>query len=157
MFSVLLPYGVHHQARPPEQAVALPAPLHRVIGAGVLVIENDPSALDAMRELLRTWQCRVVAADSLENAIPQLALLEGAPDVLVADYHLDEGRTGLDALTALQPLFDHPVPGIIITADRSDAVLNAVREAGFHLLNKPLKPARLRSLLAHLTAAGARN
>jgi PAS domain S-box-containing protein len=157
MFSVLLPYGVHHQARPQEQAVALPAPLHRVIGAGVLVIENDQSALDAMRELLRTWQCRVVAAESLENALPQLRLLERAPDVLVADYHLDDGRTGLDALTALQPLFDHPVPGIIITADRSDAVLNAVREAGFHLLNKPLKPARLRSLLAHLTAAGARN
>ena len=157
MFSVLLPYGVHHQARPQEQTVALPAPLHRVIGAGVLVIENDQSALDAMRELLRTWQCKVVAADSLENAIPQLGLLERAPDVLVADYHLDEGRTGLDALLALQPLFDHPVPGIIITADRSDAVLNAVREAGFHLLNKPLKPARLRSLLAHLTAAGARS
>jgi CheY-like chemotaxis protein len=157
MFSVTLPYGVHHQARPHEQNLALPAPLHRVIGAQVLVIENDQSALDAMRELLRTWQCKVVAADSLENAIPQLGTLDRPPDVLVADYHLDDGRTGLDALSTLQPLFSHSVPGIIITADRSDAVHNAVREAGFHLLNKPLKPARLRSLLAHLTATGARN
>ncbi len=157
MFSVTLPYGVHHQARPHEQSLALPAPLHKVIGAQVLVIENDQSALDAMRELLRTWQCRVVAADSLENAIPQLGTLDGPPDVLVADYHLDENRTGLDALSTLQPLFPHRVPGIIITADRSDEVHNAVREAGFHLLNKPLKPARLRSLLAHLTVAGARN
>ncbi len=156
MFSVTLPYGVHHQARPHEQNLALPAPLHRVIGAQVLVIENDQSALDAMRELLRTWQCKVLAADSLENAIPQLGTLDRPPDVLVADYHLDDGRTGLDALSTLQPLFSHSVPGIIITADRSDAVHNAVREAGFHLLNKPLKPARLRSLLAHLTAAGAR-
>lgn len=157
MFSVTLPYGVHHQARPHEQSLALPAPLHRVIGAQVLVIENDQSALDAMRELLRTWQCKVVAADSLENAIPQLGTLDRPPDVLVADYHLDDGHTGLDALSTLQPLFSHSVPGIIITADRSDAVHNAVREAGFHLLNKPLKPARLRSLLAHLTATGARN
>jgi len=156
MFSVTLPYGVHHQARPHEQGIALPAPLHRVIGAQVLVIENDVAALDAMRELLRTWQVKVVAADSLENAIPQLGTL-GVPNVMVADYHLDEGRTGLDALSTLRALFPHPVPGIIITADRSDEVHNAVREAGFHLLNKPLKPARLRSLLAHLTAAGARN
>ncbi len=154
MFSVTLPYGIHHQARPHEQSIALPAPLHRVIGAGVLVIENDRSALDAMRELLRSWQCKVVAADSLENAIPQVGALGKPPDVVVADYHLDEGRTGLDALLTLQPLFERPVPGIIITADRSDAVHNAVREAGYHLLNKPLKPARLRSLLAHLTATG---
>jgi len=40
---------------------------------------------------------------------------------------------------------------VIITADRSDEVLNAVRAEGYHLLNKPLKPARLRSLLAHFT------
>lgn len=157
MFSVTLPFGVHHQARPHEQGIALPAPLHRVIGAQVLVIENDVSALDAMRELLRTWQVKVMAADSLENAIPQIGTLGQPPDVMVADYHLDEGRTGLDALSTLRALFSHPVPGIIITADRSDAVHNAVREAGFHLLNKPLKPARLRSLLAHLTASGGRN
>ena len=156
MFSVTLPYGVHHQARPHEQGLPLPAPLHRVIGAQVLVVENDQSALDAMQELLRSWQCKVVAAESLNGAISRLGSLTRPPDVVIADYHLNYDVTGLDVLAAIQPLFDRPLPGIIVTADRSDEVHNAIREAGYHLLNKPLKPARLRSLLAHLTPVEAR-
>jgi len=95
----------------------------------------------------------VIAADGAEAALAQLRRRNQIPNVLLADYHLDHDATGLQALSAIQALYPQPLPAVIITADRSDEMQSAVREAGYHLLNKPLKPARLRSLLAHLATA----
>jgi hypothetical protein len=39
---------------------------------------------------------------------------------------------------------------LIITADRSAEVLKLVQGRGFHLLQKPIKPAKLRALMSHL-------
>jgi CheY-like chemotaxis protein len=40
------------------------------------------------------------------------------------------------------------LPAILITADRSPAVREAARAQGVQVLNKPLKPAALRAMLA---------
>ena len=40
----------------------------------------------------------------------------------------------------------------IVTADASDALAQAARAAGIELMRKPVKPAQLRALLAHLLA-----
>ena len=44
------------------------------------------------------------------------------------------------------------VPALIITGDTSEAVTQTARAAGVELMRKPLKPAQLRALLAHLLA-----
>jgi len=103
-----------------------------------------------MLALLQSWRCTVIAANGAEAALARLRQSNQVPDVLLADYHLDNDATGLQALSAIQALYPRPLPAVIITADRSDEMQSAVRDAGYHLLNKPLKPARLRSLLAHL-------
>ena len=71
------------------------------------------------------------------------------PDVLVLDYHLDAGDTGLDVLAALRGVLGD-VPAVVITADHSEAVRAAVHAADCHLLQKPLKPLALRALMARL-------
>ena len=70
-----------------------------------------------------------------------------APDVLIVDYHLDEGN-GLDVVTQLRWRFGASLPAILITADRSQEVRERAQEKNVHLLNKPVKPAALRALLA---------
>ncbi|ODN72226.1 response regulator [Methylobrevis pamukkalensis] len=114
-----------------------------------MVIDNDAAILAASTALLRRWSCTVTAARSPAEAIA-LARVAGGTDVILADYHLDDGRTGLDAIADLRQLAGRPVPAIVVTADHSLEVAAAVREAEAELLHKPVRPAELRALLAHM-------
>ena len=66
----------------------------------VLFIENEPAIAGAMVELLAGWSCEVVAAATAEDGLARLA--GRRPDVILSDYHLDRGRTGLEALAVLR-------------------------------------------------------
>jgi len=44
------------------------------------------------------------------------------------------------------------VPALIVTAEPSDALAAAARQGGIELMHKPVKPAELRALMAHLLA-----
>jgi CheY-like chemotaxis protein len=109
-----------------------------------------------MAALLEGWDCRVVGA---ATAAAALARLGGErPDVLIVDYHLDGGATGLAALAELDAgcvgaVPGHAVPGIVLTADHGDAARAAATAAGYPLLTKPVRPAALRALLSRLIQA----
>jgi CheY-like chemotaxis protein len=124
-------------------------------GAKVAVIDNDPSVLEAMQTLLERWDCEVLPARGFAG----LALSETQtfrPDLILADYHLDEGANGLDAVRALRSKAGSAIPAIVITADRAPAIADAVHELGCELLLKPVKPAELRALMLHLIAQATR-
>ena len=89
---------------------------------------------------------QVIKAPDL--AVALAAIEEGAivPNGLLIDYHLDHGN-GIEAIAALRARHGD-LPAILITADRSPAVRERARAEGIQLLNKPLKPAALRALLA---------
>jgi CheY-like chemotaxis protein len=105
-----------------------------------------------MRTLLTTWGCEVAAAATLQEA--SLALEAGTfrPEVIIADYHLDEGD-GLDAIRALRQMTASDLPAVLITADRTPAVREAAAALDAHVLNKPVRPAALRALLAQWRAS----
>jgi CheY-like chemotaxis protein len=117
----------------------------------VLAIDNEPSILDGIHALLGGWGCRVTTAASLEEALARLSVYENTPEVVIADYHLDEGD-GLTAITALRARLSVDVPAVLVTADRSLALRNEAHRLNIHVLNKPLKPAALRALLAQWRA-----
>src|SRR5580658_893941 len=65
-------------------------------GLKVLAIDNEPRVLEGMRVLLERWGCVVATAHGLAEAMA--ALVEfGAPDVIIADYHLD-AENGVTAI-----------------------------------------------------------
>ncbi len=150
VFSVLLPYGSPQESEVPTARFNLPAAVDRLADLSVMVVENDNAELAAMEALLQSWHCQVQVAANTAAALVQLRYSDHAPDVVIADYHLDHDDTGLQTLRTVQALYQHTIAGIVLTADRTDEIQNLVRGAGYHLLNKPLKPARLRSLLAHI-------
>jgi DNA-binding response OmpR family regulator len=71
------------------------------------------------------------------------------PDVMLVDYHLDDG-IGLAAIAEIRWKFGDHIPAVMITADRSSEVAIAAKKAGIRILHKPLKPAALRALIAQL-------
>ena len=142
--------GAARRARPvlaAEAGAAEPALAARAAAraCSVLAIDNEPRVLEGMRLLLQKWGCRVATAHGLADGARRRS--QSVPDVIIADYHLDDGD-GLAAIAALRERFGFATPAILATADRSPEVRDAAAAADVALLNKPLKPAPLRALLS---------
>jgi CheY-like chemotaxis protein len=105
-----------------------------------------------MQALLERWGCRVSVAGSSAEAREALRKGGFAPDLVIADYHLDDGQRGFDAIDVVQKEIEAAIPACIVTADRSEAVTAAAAARGLEILRKPVKPAELRSLMAYLLA-----
>ncbi|MCW8905183.1 PAS domain-containing hybrid sensor histidine kinase/response regulator [Sedimenticola sp.] len=119
-------------------------------GACILVLDNDDNILISMEALLREWNCVVYLARDQAEAIDLCKASSLRPDVILADYHLDRGQTGTDAVLAMRQCAGSEIPAAIITADYSEESGQLFQELRLPLLNKPVKPARLRALLSHL-------
>lgn len=116
--------------------------------AHVLCIDNDHTILEGMAALLTRWGISCDLAANVDEALAAATLRR--PDMILADYHLDENGTGLDALAAIRAHLAAPPPGALITADNSTELKSRARELGYALLRKPVKPAALRALIAQL-------
>ncbi|WP_417685080.1 NahK/ErcS family hybrid sensor histidine kinase/response regulator [Roseibium sp.] len=120
-------------------------------GLCVLAIDNEPDILNGMRHLLENWHCDVVTARDDVEATHKLTEAGKTPDVVVIDYHLDEG-TGIDAVVRLRWKFGARLPAILVTADRSRSVRAEAASKSIDMFNKPVKPAALRAHLARCRA-----
>jgi CheY-like chemotaxis protein len=147
-FSVELPRAEPSVAKEPGLVVA--PSVGRLGGLAVLCIDNEPAVLRGMQALLEGWGCAVTTAQNSAEAVRKLREMERAPDIILADYHLDEG-TGLHAVAVVRAEARVQAPVIVITADHSAEVQREVRVHGFALLRKPLKAAALRALMYQLT------
>lgn len=151
VFFFELPLTKSLPAAAPAAAPA-PAPATPLSGMTILAIDNEPSILEGMRALLEGWGCNVVTAGSSADAIAALKLQPTRPNVLIIDYHLDN-ENGIDAAARLRWRHGRNIPVVMLTADRSAEVREAATAKGIHVLQKPLKPAALRALLAQWQAA----
>ncbi|MFB0487455.1 signal transduction histidine kinase [Methylobacterium sp. OAE515] len=134
-------------------AAAPPAPVAtRLSGAHVLVVENDASTADALARLLQNWDARVSTFRDLAGVQAAVEAGAAAPDILVLDYHLDDGACGLEVAAFLRVGRADPLPVIVTTADHTEDVEARVVAAGAELVRKPIKPAQLRSLLTYMLA-----
>jgi two-component system CheB/CheR fusion protein len=108
----------------------------------ILVIEDDPDLRDLLRQMLVDEGYRVEDASSGHVAVDKLAAGSFRPDLVVADYNLPGGMTGLQAAARLRESL-HDLPVIILTGDISTATLQEVRRAGAVQLTKPVRPQEL--------------
>ncbi|WP_153445744.1 hybrid sensor histidine kinase/response regulator [Vibrio algicola] len=115
----------------------------------VLCIDNEAEILLGMQALLERWGCEVKTALNLQQTL-QAMKKDWYPEVVFSDYHLDNGRTGLEILQHLRNQLGDGFEGVIISADRSDEVSQAIQAQGFQLLTKPVKPLKLRAVLNRL-------
>jgi signal transduction histidine kinase len=151
MFAVELPLTAPVPATVSEPARP-PAPTTDLSGLSVLCIDNEASILEGMDTLLSGWGCTVVTAPSPREALAMLKDARTPPDVMLIDYHLDEG-TGIDAVTQLRWRFGPTVPAALVTANRSPSLREEAAARDVAVLFKPVKPAALRAFLAQQRGA----
>jgi CheY-like chemotaxis protein len=112
-----------------------------------MIIDNESAMLGSLDTLVSGWGFDVATADSAAGALPTCTDFD--PELLIVDYHLDQGRTGLELLDEVRAAGCR-APAILISADHAAEVRQAARRAGCEFLHKPIRPLALRSLIARM-------
>ncbi|MBC9249863.1 hybrid sensor histidine kinase/response regulator [Pseudomonas alcaligenes] len=139
-----------------QRQEVLPLAGEALQGARIWVLDNDAAICAGMRTLLEGWGCQVVTALSEDDLARQVDNYHAGADLLIADYHLDDGRDGVQAVTAINARRGEPLPALMVTANYSNELKQSLRELGHTLLHKPVKPLKLKTTLSHLLLQGRR-
>jgi CheY-like chemotaxis protein len=118
-------------------------------GKLVVVIDDDPLVLDGMCGVLRNWGYRVVAAPSPDAILAELGDHD-LPDLIISDYRLADGHSGIRAIDDLRASLAAPIPAFLISGDTAPERLREAQESGHHLLHKPVGPMKLRAMVSQL-------
>ena len=116
----------------------------------ILCVDNEPDILEAMNLLLDRWGCAQVMLAETQAQAAQQVLMHGTPDFVLVDYHLSDQSNGLDLMSHLDNILGTRLPAIVITADRSTELEDAVKAREYGLLRKPIRPAALRALMNNM-------
>ena len=151
VFSLDLPSGQAAAAASSERAAPVQT-TGQPSARQILLVEDDPDVRDATRMLLKVEGYRVLTASCLAEA---LALASGHAqlDLLVTDYHLSNGETGTQVITALRESLGQHLKAVLITGDTSSAVKELQRDERLRLARKPIRAEELLTLLKSLLAA----
>jgi signal transduction histidine kinase/CheY-like chemotaxis protein len=150
VFTIECPLG-----KAPRTAEALPgsakAPLGLTLqGQHIVVVEDEAAVREGLVVLLQAWGASVVSFDTVEAVRAWLTVPAAAPpDLLLVDYRLPQGTTGIDALVAIRARWaGHHLPAIVITGSSLGGHEDEAVKHDYHLLIKPVLPNKLRAMIA---------
>jgi len=151
-FSISVPLLAARSPTPEalEPPATVPDPAR---GRLIVVIDDDALVLDGMRGILLSWGCRVVTGASDTAALAQLAQEGGQPDLIISDFQLANGRTGIEAIERLRGARDAAIPAFLISGDTAPERLREASASGYQLVHKPVPPMVLRTMLNRLLKA----
>jgi PAS domain S-box-containing protein len=152
-FGIVLPAAVAHAAAPPVAAqpdrVPPQAPTPQ---REILLVEDDPAVRAATQMLLKVAGYATVTAACRSEA---LALLPRHPGIglMIADYHLANGETGPQVISAVSDRLGRPMRAILISGDTSAAVKGAAHDhRRMRIASKPVNADELLALVQELAA-----
>ena len=146
VFSVTLPLG--NEPHAPAIPAAVAAETRTTLaGRRIVVIEDERDVLEGMRLLLGGWHAEVISAASADEALTAVAHESRVPDLVIADYQLGNGANGAQAIESIRMRYGTAIPGIVVTGSITLAHRDEARAKGYHLLAKPVAPAKLRALI----------
>src|SRR3954471_13142545 len=116
----------------------------------LLIVDDDPEALEWLTELAKGEGCTVSAADSLRAARIHMSRLQ--PDVLLTDLQLPDGR-GVDLVSDIESRDSTEL--VMITGHASvESAVEALRLGATDYLVKPVDVERLKAILRRVPRAG---
>lgn len=151
-FAVLVPRGTLERSsgESANNALAEPAVGDGFDGRLVLCIDNDAQVLEGMAALTASWGCELIPAHNVEQALDILGQRGSSPHLLIADYLLDNGELGTNAVDLLRGRFGQAIPALVISSNRTTALREELKARGLSFLPKPIAPGRLRAMMSYL-------
>jgi len=153
VFTVRIPMRVvPHTGPPVAAAAAVPSSLQ---GVSVLVVDDDPQALDFVRTTLERSGADVTAAASAREGCDRF--LQRAPDVIISDLMMPD-EDGLDFIRKIRSV-EHrrgrTTPAAALTALARSEDRRRALTAGYQMhVTKPIDPSELVSTVEQLAHTG---
>jgi signal transduction histidine kinase len=116
----------------------------------VWLIDNDLNICEAMRQLLENWGCSIITAGNLADLQQQVNIFTDNADILIVDYHLEDGINGLDVAKQINQHRNLPLAVLMITANYNKSLKDEIKDHGLLLLNKPVKAIKLKTTMLYL-------
>jgi signal transduction histidine kinase len=152
VFSLQVPLGRAPRSSDAAPGPSSPAALGLTLeGRRIVVVEDELAVREGLVVLLQAWGAQVTSFEAVDAVEHWLAGgdVGPAPDLLLVDYRLPQGRTGLEALAALRAHWPRQrLPAILVTGSSLGGHEEEAVAHDFHLLIKPVLPAKLRAMIA---------
>lgn len=150
-FSLVLPASAGKRGS--GQAARSTADLAPPIGeARVLLVEDNAAVRNATALLLELEGYRVTPVSSLGEALQHVRQGNGI-DLLITDYHLNDGETGTQVIATLREILGVSLKAVLTTGDTSSAIRQLPRDPHLRITSKPIRADELLALLRSLLAA----
>jgi two-component system, sensor histidine kinase len=149
VFTIELPLGTTPRAA--RRTLPGKGPIDITLdGRLIVIVEDEPAVREGLEVLLTGWGAGIVALDSVAATEAWVAAADGAsaPALIIADYRLENGETGVAAIAAVRQRFGASVPAIVVTGSSMTGHDKEALEHDFHLLIKPVLPNKLRAMIA---------
>ena len=138
-FSITVPLGNQQLISAAEKK----APGYNAFqGKQIVILDNEQSIRQALTELLTQWGANAHSFETPEAAIAFTR--EQSVDLIISDLHLNDGKKGTDAISAIHQQSRSPIPSLLVTGDTNPATLQTAQQQGLLILHKPVRAAQLR-------------
>jgi signal transduction histidine kinase len=149
VFGLLLPAGSLDKTA--EPALDRSRPGLTLNGRLIVIVEDDAAVTEGLVVLLQAWGAEVLTFESAQAVARWVSSGQARrPDLLLLDYRLPDGATGVDALRVFRQAFAGQaaaIPAIVVTGSTISHELEA-QANDFHVLIKPVVPNKLRAMIA---------
>ncbi len=152
-FSISMP-TVQEEAAAEDADDVADTNLHEAASGLIILIEDDVHVANAWGLLLEADGYRVATAESASEAQALLNYVDETPALLISDFHLLDGSTGVEAVSLIRDYYDVPIPAFIVSGDTSKVVKDARLLDNCTLMCKPIDTNRLLSAARLAVASG---
>lgn len=114
----------------------------------ILIVDDEPVVLAAVSGSLANLEYNILNADSGAQGLQLSREFEGEIDLLLADFQMPGGMSGMDLATAI--IHDRPLLQVLLMSGYPDGML--VLNEGWHFLIKPFMASQLRALVVGLVS-----
>jgi two-component system CheB/CheR fusion protein len=121
----------------------------------ILIIEDDPALRDSLELFLRANGHSPAAAADGHEAIRLVEREAVRPDLVIVDYNLPGGLTGLQVMARLREKLGHDVSTLVLTGDISTQALTDIAAQGYEQRSKPVTAEELTGLVQRLLSTTA--
>ena len=148
-FALEMPAGVSDAKRMTPVPGGAAGHEGRHASARILLVDDDAGVRNATAMLLRVEGYAVVCAASLAE-VKQALREDPRVDVVIADYHLQKGETGIDIIAAARDVVGESLGAVLVSGDTSSTLRDLKATDRLRIASKPINADELLSIITEL-------
>lgn len=151
-FALEMPAGAREARHGSATASGPDRPEVRPASARILLVDDHAGVRDATAMLLRVEGFEVLCAASLAET--HQALQDNPRiDLVIADYHLQKGETGIQVIAAARHAAGERLGAILVSGDTSSTLRDVKSTDRLRIASKPIQADQLLSIVTELLSA----